>query len=320
MHDDQDPAMVTAGAAETIELLNARFRTPGIVFDGGAGGLPRLTINTDLAECEVYLHGAHVTHWRPRGFHPVLWLSEHAIFEDGKAIRGGVPVCWPWFGPHPSDPSAKAHGVARTRTWLLTAAAVEPDGTASATLALPHTDALRALWPHDVDVELTVRAGRSLSIALTAHNESDAPVTISEALHTYLAVGDVREIRIEGYAGARYLDQTRGNAECAQDGPITFVEETDRVYSTTAGCDVIDPTMNRRIRVDKSGSGSSVIWNPWPAKTARLGDVPPEAWPGFVCVEAANAGAAAVTLAPGERRTIETRIAVDWLGAPRAAR
>jgi glucose-6-phosphate 1-epimerase len=319
MHDDQDNAMVTAGAAETIEMLNARFRAPGIVFDGGAGGLPRLTINTDQTECEIYLHGAHVTHWRPRGFHPVLWLSERAVFEDGKAIRGGVPVCWPWFGPHPSNPGAKAHGVARTRGWRLIAAAIEADGTATASLALPHSEAICAQWPHDVDAELTIRVGRTLSIALTSHNESDAPVAISEALHTYLAVGDVRAIRIEGYDGAQFLDQTRANAGTTQRGAITFGEETDRIYATASGCDLVDPTMNRCIRVDKSGSGSSVIWNPWPAKTARLGDVAPEAWTGFVCIEAANAGAGAITLPPGARHTLKTGISVEWLDTPGAA-
>jgi glucose-6-phosphate 1-epimerase len=296
--------------------LNAQFRTPGLVFDSGPSGQPRLTINTEQAECEIYLHGAQVTHWRPRGFHPVLWLSEQAVFAPDKAIRGGIPVCWPWFGPHPSDPAAKAHGIARTRMWSLTHAALGADGVAEATLTLPCDAETRALWPHAFELTLTVRAGRALHVALTTHNTSNTPLTLSEALHTYLAVGDVRAIHIDGLDGAAYLDQTRANLTQTQHGLMTFGAETDRIYATQAACELIDPSMNRRLRIDKTGSASSVIWNPWLAKAARLGDVDPAAWPGFVCIEAANCGAASVTIAPDGVHTLATQISVDWLGAP----
>jgi glucose-6-phosphate 1-epimerase len=299
---------------EDTSSLNARFQRPGLLFDNGENQMPRITINTDLAECEIYLHGAHVTHWRPRRHHPVLWLSETAQFAPGKAIRGGIPVCWPWFGPHPSDAKAKAHGFARTCPWQIRHSEILPDGAAQVILALTSDEHTRALWPYDFSLELDVRAGKTLSVALRTVNLSDAPVSITEALHTYLAVGDVREAALSGLGGAEYIDQLRGHArQIEQDTTLTFESETDRIYQTAHGCVLRDPGMNRVITVNKRRSGSSVIWNPWIEKTARLGDVPPHAWTGFACVETANAFEHAVLIAPGGTHEIATTISVDWL-------
>ncbi len=299
---------------EDASSLNARFQRPGLLFDAGVNQLPRITINTDLAECEIYLYGAHITHWRPRRHHPVLWLSDAAQFAPGKAIRGGIPVCWPWFGPHPSSAQAKAHGFARTSAWQVRHSDILPDGAAQIILSLTSSTATRALWPHDFALELDVRAGRLLSVALRTVNLSDAPVSVTEALHTYLAVGDVRDIALVGLGGTEYIDQLRGHTRRIEhDDALTFASETDRIYQTSRGCVLRDPGMNRMITIDKRGSGSSVIWNPWVDKTARLGDAPPDAWRGFACVETANAFEHAVLLAPGASHTIETTLSVDWL-------
>jgi glucose-6-phosphate 1-epimerase len=300
----------------TLNALNARYRCEGLLIDRGQGGLPRVTINTALTECELYLHGAHLTHWRPRGLHPVLWLSETAQFQAGKAIRGGIPVCWPWFGPHPSDANAKAHGFARTSIWNIESAGIAPDGAAHVTLSLAADAATRALWPNDFDLHLEIQAGVSLSVSLTTRNTGDQDFTITEALHTYLAVGDVREAMISGYHHTSYVDQTRRHIRVTEQGDaIRFTEETDRVYQTSAPCTLLDTSMNRAISIGKSGSGSTVIWNPWPAKTARLGDIAPNAWTGFACIETANAFEAAVTLAPGQSHCISTTLSTRWLQA-----
>jgi glucose-6-phosphate 1-epimerase len=300
----------------TPEALNTLFRRPGIVFDAGVNGLPRVTINTDLAECEIYPHGAHVTHWRPRRHHPVLWLSEAAQFAPGKAIRGGIPLCWPWFGPHPTDATAKAHGFARTSAWQVRYSEILPDGAAQVILTLTSDAATRALWPHDFTLELDVRAGKTLTVALRAVNLSNTPVSITEALHTYLAISDVREISLSGLGGTEYIDQLRGHArQIEKDSSLTFGSETDRIYQTAHSCVLRDPGMNRAITINKRGSGSSVIWNPWVEKTARLGDAPPDAWRGFVCVETANTFEHTVLLAPGGAHEIATTLSVDWLAA-----
>jgi glucose-6-phosphate 1-epimerase len=316
MRSSNNPLPAQPAMDETPDTLNAQFKKPGVIFDAGVSQLPRITINTDLAECEIYLHGAHVTHWRPRRHHPVLWLSETAQFAPGKAIRGGIPLCWPWFGPHPADPAAKAHGFARTSVWQVKHTEILPDGAAQVILALNSDEGKRTLWPHDFALELDVRAGKTLSVTMRTSNLSDAPISITEALHTYLAVGDVREAAISGLSGVEYVDQLRGHTRAIeQDAALAFGAETDRIYQTSHGCVLRDPGMNRVITVAKRGSGSSVIWNPWIDKTARLGDVPPTAWTRFVCVETANAFEHAVLIAPGGSHVIDTTLSVDWLSA-----
>jgi glucose-6-phosphate 1-epimerase len=276
----------------------------------GQGGLTRILISNAQSVGELYLHGAHMTRWQPRDSEPVLWLSDSAMFAAAKAIRGGVPLCWPWFGPHPTDANAKAHGFARLNEWRVGGVSHQHDHTAI-TLHLTSSPATLALWPHDFALALEITAGPTLAVALTTHNTGAAPFTITEALHTYLTVADVGQISIEGLQGARYIDQTRGGAVLMQDGPtVTFVEETDRVYQTSAGCTLIDPVLGRRIHIAKSGSGSTVVWNPWIDKAARLADFGADEWPGMVCIEAANAFAAAVTLAPGASHMIRTEVSV----------
>lgn len=284
--------------------------TPGVHTLPGNGDLTRIVLSNTQSVGELYLHGAHMTRWQPRDSEPVLWLSDSAVFTAGKAIRGGVPLCWPWFGPHPADASAKAHGFARLNEWRVGGVEQQREHT-RVTLHLTSSPATLDLWPHDFALALEITAGPTLAVALTTHNTGADPFTITEALHTYLTVADIGQVSIEGLHGARYIDQTRSGAVLTQDGPtVTFIEETDRVYQTTAACTVIDPVLGRRIHVAKSGSGSTVVWNPWIEKAARLADFGDDEWPGIVCIEAANAFDAAITIAPGDSHTIRTEISV----------
>lgn len=271
----------------------------------GLGGLPRIVVENELCSAEIYLHGAHITRWQPRGVGEVLWLSERAVFEPGVPIRGGVPICWPWFGPHPTNKTAKAHGFARTLPWTLDHVQ-RRDGATYVRMSLHSDDHTRALWPHDFALTLDAVFGAALDLTLTTHNTGSTPFTITEALHTYLSVDDVHRAAVDGLAGTRYADKVQEKISVQPEALLTFHEETDRVYDTTTECVLIDGA--RRVRISKHGSHSTVIWNPWIDKAARMSDFGDEEWTGMLCIEAANALDSAVTLAPGDAHTIGTRI------------
>jgi glucose-6-phosphate 1-epimerase len=262
--------------------------------------LPALRIANALGEAVVCLHGAHVVHFQPAGQRPVLWMSASSWFADGKPIRGGVPVCAPWFGPHATDAKLPAHGLLRTRSWTQTAAGEHADGRTWVTLSLASNPDLLAIWPHAFSAALTVTVGAALSLELAIRNTGTAPFLLGEALHTYFAVSDVRKISLSGLAGAIFIDKMDGGARKVQGAePITISAQTDRVYFATEDAVVIeDPGFNRRIVVRKSGSGATVVWNPWVEKAAALADFGDQEWPGMVCVEAANAADSTVVVPP----------------------
>lgn len=302
--------------ATTGEELQRRFGIPGVArFEQGAGGLPRLRVTTDGAEADVYLHGGHVTHFQPRGTGPVLFLSARSKFGAGAAIRGGVPVIFPWFGARAGDPAAPAHGFARTAAWGVESVERAADGAVTAVLRLEPDEAMRAVWPHAFVLRHRVRVGAALDMTLELENRSSAPLVFEEALHTYLAVADVRQITVTGLAGTRYVDKTAAMAMRLQGAePLRLTGETDSVYlATRAACVLDDPRGGRRLVVEKDGADTTVVWNPWAAKAKAMSDLGDEEWPSFVCVETANAADDRVTLAPGGRHAMRATLRVDQL-------
>jgi glucose-6-phosphate 1-epimerase len=278
----------------------------GAGLAAGPGGLERLTLDAVGGMAQVFLHGAHVAHYQPRGERPVLWTSRESWYENGRPIRGGVPVCFPWFGPKAGAPDAPPHGFARIRPWALRSVTPEADGALRAVLELVSDEATRALFPHDLRVSLDVVVGPSLSLALSVRNTGPFPFTCEEALHSYLAVSDVRRCRIAGLEGVAFVDKTAAGARRpGEAAPVVVAAETDRVYlGTEATVRVEDPGWARRIIVAKTGSRTTVVWNPWVAKAKAMPDFGDDEWPGMVCVETANAMDDAVTLAPGESHTM----------------
>ncbi len=282
----------------------------------GEGGLSVLRVATALATGEVYLHGAHVTAWTPAGAGPVLWVSNSARFTPDEAIRGGVPICFPWFGTGREPGLAPpAHGFARLAPWWLVAAE-DDDGVVTLTLELTDADVTdlpaAAAWRHPFTARYAVTFGRELTLALTVENTGDEEVSYEEALHTYLAVADARTTAVQGLDGATYLDKTAdgGPEPATQRGDVTFTAETDRVYDSAGTVVVVDESAGRRVGIDKDGSAHTVVWNPWSDKAAAMADYGDDEWPTMVCVETANALDAAITLAPGERHTMTARYAV----------
>jgi len=285
----------------------------GIRETTGNGGLSRVEVVSALGTAEVYLHGAQVTQWQPsHAAAPVLWMSAHSSYDPAKPIRGGIPVCFPWFGAHDSDRAAPAHGFARLSDWTLTQAAARDDGETSLRFELAG-ERLSEAWPFRFRAALEVIAGATLTVALEVENRDDQPFTYEEALHTYFGVSDIFAISISGLERTTYLDKVGAGGERTQDDqPIRFTGETDRVYlETTAACVIDDRGLRRRIAVSKEHSRSTVVWNPWIAKAHAMADFGDDEWPGMVCVETANVGDAAVHLLPGERHRMTVRLAVE---------
>jgi D-hexose-6-phosphate mutarotase len=299
-----------------IESLNRRFGAGRqLTFRKTGNGLIVADIDTPHAVASLCLQGAHLMSWRPQSqAEPVVWLSRLAQPVPGKSMRGGVPVCWPWFGPHATEAKLPAHGYARTLSWDVTAARLLDGGTVEIALALAANEQTRALWPYRGRAELLLTIGITLKAALTTVNEDDRALTIGEALHTYFHIGDIGAVRVRGLEGCEYLDKVDGGARRRQDGAITFVGETDRIYvNTAAECVIEDERLRRRIRIAKSGSRSTVVWTPWTEKAAKMGDFGPDGWRGMVCVESANAAENVVTVAAGGRHTLAVEYGVESL-------
>jgi glucose-6-phosphate 1-epimerase len=294
-----------------VEALTERFGFPGAVrFEAGPGGLVRAVVTTAEAEAHVYAQGAQVTHFRPAGQDPVLFLSAASRFAPGAPIRGGVPVVFPWFADRGPDPAAPAHGVARTAEWRFEAVERGDDGTVRLTLRLEASAATRVFWPHDFVLRHRVGIGPALELTLELDNTAGAPVTVEVALHTYLAVADVRQVAIEGLAGATYLDKTDAMVRKREaPDPVRITGETDRVYlGTRATCLVDDPIAGRRLRIEKEGSATTVVWNPWIARARALSDLGADEWPRMLCIETANAHDDALRLSAGARHRLRAVI------------
>jgi glucose-6-phosphate 1-epimerase len=294
---------------KTIDELNQQFTIPEIArFEVGRGNLPRLVITAPTAEGHIYLHGAHVTHYQRPGQGPIFFLSTKSFFEQGKAIRGGVPVIFPWFGPRAGD-ATNMHGFVRTRPWEVAEVKKTAAGVKTV-MTFASSGETRAIWDHDFELRLAVTFGPSLEMELQVRNPSPQPIKFEEALHTYLAVGDVRTVTIEGLGGTDYVDKVAGLDRATQDDPILKLTGlTDRVYmDTKATCIVDDKVNGRKISVAKKESNSTVVWNPWADKITSMADLDADIWPNFLCVETCNVRGGAIELPPGHTHTMSATI------------
>lgn len=308
-----------------IDELNAQFGIPGVLaFEAGEGGLTRARVTTPACSAELYLQGAHLTQWQPAGAAPVLFLSGKSHFAPGAAIRGGIPVIFPWFGARTPTPASDrtdgpSHGFARTSEWQVSFAAVMGEGEEQAVhlaLMLAADETSRSFGYDRFRVAAQFTLGRTLSVKLTVVNEGAEPLYVNEALHTYLHVGDATQVGVHGLHGVEYLDKPDGFRRKLQEAdPIRFEGETDRVYlNTDATVRVEDPVLERTLVVAKSGSQTTVVWNPWKELSAKLADMDDDGWRSMACVETANAAENMLAIAPGTLHTMEARISVEEPG------
>jgi len=287
----------------SIHELSSQFAVHGLKFEAGNGGLLKAVIRTPLSQGELYMQGAHVTNFQPEGQKPVLWMSEKSVFETGKPIRGGIPICFPWFGPLASDPKAPGHGFARTTLWSLISTQALSDGSVAIELQSEINDFL---------VKLDVTFAQSLQLTLHVELKKTAtqPATFEEALHTYFTVSDVRQIAIAGLEATGFVDKVdSAKVKPATGKSVLFDGECDRVYlDTTATCVLNDPGFRRTIEVAKKNSSSTVIWNPWIEKSSRMADFGDDEWPGMVCIETANVGTNSIQVSPGQSHQMSVTI------------
>ena len=279
---------------------------------GVRDGLDVVELVTPASTSTIALHGAQVLAFSPRedDARDWLWVSERANFAVGKALRGGIPICFPWFGPHPTGGGLPAHGFARTRLWRLSHVAALDASRVRAELELASDADTMRVFPHPFAARLAVTAGDALDLAVEVTNTGDAPFAFEVALHTYFAVSAAGAVAVDGLGGCAYADKVAGGALRRQDrAPIRFEGEVDRVYDSGGPVTIADPARPRPIRVETAGAGSTIVWNPGPAKTATLADMAPDAFNGFVCVETGNVANRRVTLAPGARHETHVRYA-----------
>jgi glucose-6-phosphate 1-epimerase len=279
-------------------------------------GLPRLRIATPAVVGQVYLQGAHITEWTPAGQRPVIWMSQASALERGRPIRGGVPICFPWFGAGRDSQMSPLHGFARLADWSFVSA-VDLDDVVTLTFRLTHADVTdlpgAAAWGQEFELTYVVTFGAELTIVLTVRNTGPTDFSFEEALHTYFAVEDIRQVSVDGLAGTRYLDKAAGTGAdfAVQEGPVRFSEETERVFYSTSATTIADPKADRSIRIAKYGSSNTVVWNPWQAKAGSMSDFDDDGWPDMVCVETANAVDFAITLRPGAAQAMAARYIVQ---------
>ena len=292
----------------------SKFDIPNALrLEDAPSGLVRAVISTAAADADLYLQGAHVTHWTPRGQRPVLFVSPNSLFAPGKAIRGGVPIIFPWFGGRGDGKPGPAHGFARSLEWAVEGTQLRDDGKVEITLALAPNDATRGFGYAAFHLRFRVTVGAELEMELETRNDAKEPLIYEEALHTYFAIADIHQASVSGLEGTTYIDKTDGfKRKQLGNEPVRVAKETDQVHlSTQATCVVHDAVWNRRIIVEKSGSGSTVVWNPWSDKTKGMSDMTPGAWKEMICVETANAADNAVHLAPGASHKLTATIRVD---------
>jgi len=294
-----------------ISSLNDTFAIPGVLHFEPHGELTRAVITTPSATATLYLQGAHLAEWRPLGEESVLFMSTASAFKPGKAIRGGVPVIFPWFGDRHDGHPGPAHGFARTAEWSFAFAALIGDDL-RITLTLAPSETSRALGFDHFHAAYELTIGRTLTLALTVANAATTPLVYEEALHTYFAVGDIHQTSVTGLGATSYLDKRdSGILKTQSDEPLVLTRDTDRVYLDTASTCVISDAANRRsITVAKQNSATTIVWNPWAELAAKMADMTPDGWQTMLCIESANAGDAAITLAPGATHTLRCMVSV----------
>jgi len=318
-----------------VAELQSKFAINGVLsFEKAASGLVIARVTAPAAEATIYMQGAHLTHWKPAGQAPAIFLSKRAEFVPGKPIRGGVPIIFPWFAERHDGKTGPQHGFARISEWDLGFAAMAGDELHLAFTLAPN-DLSRSLGFDHFRLGYRVAIGRKLTLEMTVANDSGngsahgggpasvtaeadmaalgAPLVFEQALHTYYAVADAQKVSIDGLGGTTYIDKVDGFKRKVQPkGALRFTGRTDRPYlNTTATCTLHDEAGARRIVVEKSGSNSTVVWNPWKEFTAAMPDMESDAWLHMTAIETANVADNTVTLQPGATHTMRANISLE---------
>ena len=277
-----------------------------VTFLDGQGEMPMLEVSTAWSTAEIYLHGAHVTQFKKKDEPPLLFMSQCSRFTEGHPIRGGIPVIFPWFG---AREGLSQHGFARVKVWDLKEFVPAPDGSVSVRFRLPDCPEASGYPPFTADYIVTVNQSLTLQLIIT-NQSKDAEFTFENCLHTYFDVGDATAISIRGLKGISYLDKVAGYVEKTDtDDVLRIASEVDRTYLDTTGTiEILDPRLGRKILVEKQCSASTVVWNPWIAKSRQMSDFGDEEYKRMVCVESGNVASNSISLPPGGSSTLTVKL------------
>ena len=299
-----------------ISTLNAQFgQLDQLMFESVESGLMVVNINNQHAKAKLSLQGGHLLSWEPKGEESVIWLSQDAVFSEGKSIRGGIPICWPWFGADLVNNSFPAHGYVRTQNWNVLKTEALSDGSTFISLKLSQESVPQEYLMADVELELQVTVGDKLEMALITRNASEEVITIGGALHTYFNVSNIQNVTINGLENQTFIDALGKWQRKKETDPITINAEIDRIYLDTPenDCIIVDAGFKRRIRISKQGSHSTVVWNPWIDKSERMGDMGTDGYKNMVCVETTNAADDVITIESGGEHRMSVCYEVESL-------
>jgi glucose-6-phosphate 1-epimerase len=294
--------------------LDDKFGIEGeLGFNETDGDLVSVTIFNKYADVEISLYGAQILRYIPHGSFDVLWVSPESYFEEGKPIRGGIPVCFPWFGPHPTEVEKPMHGFARLMYWEVIQTASIETGETLIRLQLSSSEETKQYWPFDFCAKLSVLVGKRLEVQLTISNTGNQNLEYSAALHSYFSVSGIENIFIKGLEGATYYNSF-GKELMTQETELLEIkqEENRRYVDTESDCIILDPIFSQAVRVSKAGSKVTVVWNPWEETSSKMEDLPDDGYETFVCVETVNAYNDTIKLSPGEEHTTATFIGFDY--------
>lgn len=290
----------TFGLKERLSFRRAEFDL--IVAD----------LDSGQATARFALHGGQPLAFKPKGQQPVLWMSAQSSYGDGEAIRGGIPICWPWFGAHPSNPELPSHGFARTMNWSVEKTEAIPNGGLELTLILRDSAETREIWSHSFALRMRARLTSQLEIFLEAENRDSEPISCGAALHSYFNIHNIQSIAVRGLENRRYIDTLDGDAIKRQTGEIKIDSEVDRIYLETQDiCRIEDEGLERTIQISKEGSQTTVVWNPWIDKSASMSNFGADEYREMVCVETVNTLDDTITIPPGGRHLVKATISVE---------
>ena len=285
-----------------IEQLNSDY---GIAdkakFVEGKGGFPVIEIKNEYAEAVVSLYAGQILSYQPvNQTQDMMFLSDNAYYQTGKAMKGGAPVCWPWFGPDPEDKGRSSHGFVRNRLWSMRSLVSTQDGATKVTMGLVDTPETRTIWDYSFDLAIAITVGSSLTIELITQNTGEQDFSITQALHSYFTVGDITKVQVLGLADKSYIDKVDGGKQKTQTGAVSFTQECDRIYlDVPSQLTIDDASLNRQIKITATNSHTAIVWNPWSEISANMADLADLDYQNFVCVETANAANEIVEVAAG---------------------
>ena len=291
-----------------FQQLNSDFGiTKQLEIIPGQGGMPMIKIGNASATALISLYGGQVLSFRPVAqTEDVLFLSSQSAYAEGKAIRGGIPVCWPWFGPDPKGLQRPNHGFVRNHFWQL--AKTEAVGDTETKVSLRFTESFKRenTWRQPFMLLLDISIGPSLQLQLTTYNTGDQPFSITQAFHSYFRVGDIKRVKILGLEDCDYFDKLEQGTQKIQKGVVSVTQEVDRVYvEAYKNLVIADPVLQRRIHINSPNTSTAVVWNPWSKTSKKMPDLAATDYRRFICVEAGNVAFDLIKVQPGSRFSLQ---------------